>query len=682
MAAGTDLQSEFKQAMADRKAGRFNDALHKFRAILRKDPSRADAHFQAGMILLQLNLMSEGIERLRSARNLAPNQPQVWQAYMSALASGGQADELEKATQDLKRAPMPAEVKQKLMKGISKTDRATYGNANRAMVDQAVKALLDNRPADALNIVEPLYRQAPDSTALLNVLASAHEALGNRDDADRFFRNAVLIEPMSGPIRTNYGRFLLQAGQPVLAAVHLQVADQIIANNPKVKLLLAQALRRGGRLLESQAIGRDLEALAPQLSAARLHQARIFIDLDRPDDAMMVANEIIEKEGPNADAFYILGQAHQMSGAFDDAQAAMQKAIEHDPNRVGAFLTIARSYKFQPDDPLLEKMEDLYEENALVPADKAALGFAIAKAHEDAKQYDRVFPYLKSSNALVAEADKHDPEQAVRRMDAVKRLVDFIDLDRVRANSDNEFAPIFITGIPRSGTTLTEQIVGSHSTVTPVGEATWRSDAFAPARANLDLEGIGQEKVESQLISAGQRYEELARLHFPQVERIADKALGGYYLLGLVAASLPKSRTVIIRRDPRDNLFSIYKNHFVPGNQTFNSDMRELARTYAHFLAVLDYWREVMPGSFYELQYEDLIAEPEAETRKLLEYCELDWEDQVMEHHKSKSTVRTLSTFQARQPIYQTSVKSWQRYETELQPLFDALEEFGVMPKE
>ena len=154
---------------------------------------------------------------------------------------------------------------------------------------------------------------------------------------------------------------------------------------------------------------------------------------------------------------------------------------------------------------------------------------------------------------------------------------------------------------------------------------------------------------------------------------LSDKSIQTYLVMGLVWCTLPKAKIVVVRRDPRDNLLSVYKNVFPTGGHLYSYDLDDLGQYYRMFVEMIEFWRDMNPGGFHEIWYEDLIANPEEETRKLIAASGLEWEDACLNFHENKRKVNTLSVYQVRQPIYKSSVKAWQRYEKELQPLFDSL---------
>ncbi|MDZ4093933.1 MAG: sulfotransferase, partial [Paracoccaceae bacterium] len=181
----------------------------------------------------------------------------------------------------------------------------------------------------------------------------------------------------------------------------------------------------------------------------------------------------------------------------------------------------------------------------------------------------------------------------------------------------------------------------------------------------------------SAIAGLGHEYATMMRARFGDASHVTDKSIQTYLFLGLMKLALPKARFVVVRRDPRDTLLSIYKNKFPDGTHLYGYDQRDLAKYYTSFVQMIDFWRAMVPDWFYEVQYEALVANPEVESRKLIAACGLEWQDSCLNFHQNTRKVETLSVFQVRQPISGGSVKSWQRYEAELAPMLQALAEDG-----
>ena len=258
-------------------------------------------------------------------------------------------------------------------------------------------------------------------------------------------------------------------------------------------------------------------------------------------------------------------------------------------------------------------------------------------------------------------------------------MADTVDLPALaRANSGESRSPIFVTGLPRSGTTLTEQILAAHSSTTGVGEASWWPRTTFEFYRTLSLKKLDKATIERSIRSMADAYFDKAMSDFPTAGRIVDKSLMKHEQIGIVLAAMPKSKMIVLKRDPRDNLLSIFKNQFRAGQVSYNNDLDGLAWTYRKYLDAIAFWQEQFPDQFYVLDYDKLTSDPESEARKLLKFADLDWEDSVLEFHKSTSTVKTLSVYQVRQPIYTSSQKGWQKFGSKIEPLIEALRRHNV----
>jgi hypothetical protein len=205
----------------------------------------------------------------------------------------------------------------------------------------------------------------------------------------------------------------------------------------------------------------------------------------------------------------------------------------------------------------------------------------------------------------------------------------------------------------------------------------------APLQRNSDLPTAFRRAdtiPDAEIAALGRDYLAQVADRFPSAEIVSDKSITSYRYPGLLKLALPKARVIVVRRDPRDNLLSIYRNRFPEGAHLYAYDLRALAEYYATFVQMVEFWRSETPDWFTEVQYESLVSNPEEESRRLIAACGLDWEEACLTPHHNERQVRTLSVYQVRQPISKGSVKAWHRYEEELQPMFDVLRERGLLP--
>ncbi|SDI64794.1 tetratricopeptide repeat-containing sulfotransferase family protein [Aliiruegeria lutimaris] len=442
---------------------------------------------------------------------------------------------------------------------------------------------------------------------------------------------------------------------------------------------LARIERRAGDIAAAIAHLRDARELKPK-EPAILAALADMLSAHGDDEEALQIHDILIRAAPR-DARYLIDKALvlQRTGAFEKAETTLRKAQALDPLRGEPYRMLTANRKVKPGDPLIGKMKAALRNKKLSRSARVEIEFALAKAMEDTEQYDKVFRYLAPANATMKSAYGYD---ASDRQAEVNGLIEaFHDFDFTPTKpADDSFTPIFVTGLPRSGTTLVEQILASHSQVISGGEMPYALrlcyDAIGnPGQGFAPMAKVAPEKI----ARLAEQYQAAARSSVSFDRIVTDKAIQSHLVMGLLKMAVPAARFIVVRRDPRDLLYSIYKNMFAQGTHRYAYDLEDLAKYYASFLQMLDFWRENLPGGFHEVHYEELVADPEAQSRALVAAAGLDWEDACLEFHKSRSSVKTLSVQQVRQPIYRSSAQAWRRYETDLQPLVDALEREGVL---
>ncbi|MFV0336000.1 MAG: tetratricopeptide repeat-containing sulfotransferase family protein [Tropicimonas sp.] len=472
------------------------------------------------------------------------------------------------------------------------------------------------------------------------------QAAGRLAEAGSIYEALAAMAPDRPEIPFQRAAIAWQQGEEALAIDHLRRARKASPQDPRILKVLAD------RLFD---IGEDGEAL-------EINEAMIAAF---PGDA-----------GLRIDRGFHL----QRRGDFEAAERELWQAMKLDPARGEPYRMLARNRKLKAGDPLIARMQKALKNSGLKPGAREEIQFAMAKAMEDTGQHDRVFGYLTPANAAMKQRYGYDVASRRKEVDgliAAFRGHDFT----APPTGEGAFAPIFVTGLPRSGTTLVERILASHSRVTAGGEM-----PFA-VRSAYSVIGDSQrgfrpmaDITAADLALIGERYEQAVRKAVSFDRIVTDKAIQAHLVMGLLRQAIPGARFIVVRRDPRDCLYSIYKNMFAPGKHRYAYDLEDLAAYYASFLKILDFWREVMPGGFHEVHYEDLVADPEPQSRALIAAAGLDWEDACLQSHKSGGAVKTLSMQQVRQPIYRSSAQAWRRYEAELQPLVAALKREGCLP--
>ena len=309
----------------------------------------------------------------------------------------------------------------------------------------------------------------------------------------------------------------------------------------------------------------------------------------------------------------------------------------------------------------------------LSPTEQVHLHFALGKAYDDVGQRDQSFQHLREGNALQRSLISYDAHEMQAFMDRIQSVFTATLFQNSSPLSHSENGPIFILGMPRSGTTLVEQILASHQTVTGGGELglfkqaiaeTIGGEAFPEAVMHLPPQSFTQQ---------GNRYLDSLKYKFPNASRITDKMPQNFLFAGLIHLALPNAKIIHTRRNPLDTCLSCFSKLFV-NSLPYTYDLAELGLYYRGYATLMDHWRTVLPhGVMIDVDYEDVVNDLEGQTRRILDYCGLEWDSQCLDFHKTERTIRTASATEVRQPLYKTSVGRWRPADNLLHPLLDAL---------
>jgi tetratricopeptide (TPR) repeat protein len=375
-----------------------------------------------------------------------------------------------------------------------------------------------------------------------------------------------------------------------------------------------------------------------------------------------------------APAFVNMANLMLELGQRDAALSALDRALAADPRFAIAWYTKSNTKTFAAGDPDIATMERLLRPPHSKPQpaeDRMLLHYAIGKACMDIKDAPRAFAHLNQGSRLKRATLTYDAEAAECGMVAVAKAFPatrFQDSDPIGEPSQ---VPIFIIGMPRSGTTLVEQILASHPQVHGGGELRHLEQALAEAGARSAAEAATLPA--EQIAALGRRYLALAPLRRPGALRATDKLPGNFLHAGLIHLALPNARIVHCRRHPVDTCLSCYATLFTTGHE-YSYDLAELGAHYRGYAALMAHWRSVLPAEcLIEVDYETIVDDLETEARRLIAFCGLDWDDACLRFHATARTVRTASLHQVRQPLYRSSIGRWTSFRDELAPLLTAL---------
>ncbi|MBT8054610.1 MAG: sulfotransferase [Gammaproteobacteria bacterium] len=507
-------------------------------------------------------------------------------------------------------------------------------------------------------------------------------AMSNKKrNAKKKFKKAARPRPTLSPQHN----IRLQQGVQAQSSGNLEMAESIyrslIADRARVPQLfynLALICAQSSRDREARALWTKSLSMDPGFFEARMQLAGSYQNAGEMDQAMEHYRKADRARPGMAAPKYLLGNLLKAQGKLQEAADLYQQVMAKHPDYTQAHFTFSGLHKYRDEsDPHIATMLGLYRGSRLQNDARIQLAFSLAKAFEDIGNFPRAFEFLKAGNDLRSEKYRYSIDGDKALFENTMQMFSHEALERIEVNAEQSNRPIFILGMPRSGTSLVEKILSSHSQVFGAGELDYFYALAAKSFLNPSRH-YQYDPVESYPVSRfeqlGKDYlEKLAQLD-TQAPRVTDKLPFNFMLIGLIRKALPNARIIHCVRDARDNCLSIYKQNFATENYRFAYNLESVAQFHNIYRALMKHWHEVLPGAIYDLNYEALAQNPEPEIRKLLEACELEWEDSCLKFHKSEAVVTTASFYQVRQPMYTSSIKLWEKYGDCLQPMFDELQ--------
>lgn len=459
------------------------------------------------------------------------------------------------------------------------------------------------------------------------------------------------------------------------AARRTQVLDPA---NPLGQLLMVQALLANGRAIEAFEAAKVLEAQR-KFDAAILGQVgNFYAQTNRHAEAARCYERVKVLLPGDASTVYSLASAYVAMGQLDKAEQLFDALLRKSPHEYDAYYNRATLRKQTAQSNHVAEMEKVLAQPSRKESGEQTLCYSLAKELEDMKDWKRSFEYLRRGADAHRRYFPYDRQYELGTLDTIANI---FDEDFFRRPNQGFAAgkPIFVLGMPRSGTTLVDRILSSHRQVESAGESSEFAASILRACGGQDGRGnIAYEQTRTLDFAAlGHDYCNTMAGLLPGAPHTLDKTPSNFYVVGLIAAALPNAPIIHLRRNPVANCYAVYKTLFRSG-YNFSYNLEEMGEYYLGYLRLMAHWRKVLPGRFLDVDYEALVANQEEESRRLIAWCGLEWEDAVLSFEKNASPSLTASAAQVRQPIYRTSLEQWRNYEEELQPLIRVLRDGGV----
>jgi tetratricopeptide (TPR) repeat protein len=493
----------------------------------------------------------------------------------------------------------------------------------------------------AAEVYQRILAKHPNNPDALHLMGTVAMSLGQVDGALDLFKRAVAGKPNDPAIRCNLANALMEKDDSATAEFHLRKALKLYPNFAAALCFLADCRTAAGNRQEARRLYEEVLARLPDDPQALIGYADLCVTL----------------------------------GEMENARAIYRKAIALNAVPALALAGLATCEKLPKDSPEAAQIKRYLREPGLRPVDHLNLSYAAGSIAEAAGDYDEAFSHFSAAKKLGAgtfDIDTH------RRMHTMVKSVFTKQFFETRAKyGDASKRPIFVVGMPRSGTTLTEQIIARHPDAAAAGElgdVTRIAASLGLRREDAKDYAKRLTKLTPQEAKAlAGRYLSVLDHVSADAQRVTDKMPQNFEHLGLIALLFPNARIVHCRRDPLDTCVSCFTMHLKDHNHGYATDLGTLGSYYREYDSLMAHWREVLPLAIYELDYERLIEAPEEQSRKLIAFVGLPWDPACLTPHESARPVRTLSRMQVRQPIYSTSVGRWRRYDKHLAPLKAAL---------
>jgi tetratricopeptide (TPR) repeat protein len=527
---------------------------------------------------------------------------------------------------------------------------------------------LEGQVSEAIAALKMAIDLEPGSAAAYNDLGLIYLDGIDLAEALRCFSRAIELSPGLAIAHYNRGLALERNGRYADAVAAFRQAVAVAPDFVEAQAKLGNLLLFNGNRAEGLASFR--RAAKADSSVGLMCQAKLLMEEEKTVAAEEPIRRAIDCNPQNSDAHCLLGTTLMELGRFDDAAAAFDLGIALNRRQIAAYHELVHVKKLrEADRPLIAQMEWMLKEYGLADTERAEVHFALGKAYDDLHEYEQAIRHFDEGNRLKRRTD--GAYVAAEHAARINRIIATFTADFLSRNAalgSDWDVPILIVGMPRSGTTLVEQILSSHPEIAAGGElAFWGEQA---SHFSMDARG----RINPAWLNAAAReYRALFNGISPTARRVTDKRPQNFHFIALIHSVFPRARIIHCRRHPVDTCLSIYFQSFAR-RMDFAYDRDDLLSAYRQYLRLMAHWRNVLPmDRLLDIQYEELVADREAITQKMIAFCGLDWNDACLHSEHNRRPVRTASVWQARQRVYKTSVARWRHYEPWLGALRELL---------
>ena len=610
----------------------------------------------------------------------------------------------------LKNYPQNEEVK----KGLSSLlNTKPQQEPPRDKVQSIMNLFSNNQTKEAIVEIDLLIKEYPLAPLLFNISGAFHKSNGQLEEAVKKFSQALSLNSNYAEAHYNLGVTLRELGQIDAAIQSYQNAIAVkndypdahnnlgnafldlkrfdtavehfewaVAFNPEFasaynNLGIANRLR--GNILEAiKSFDRAL-VIKPDYAEAANYRGIVFQDTRDYENAIKYYQKALAINPNLADAYNNLGLAEKEMNNPDNAIKSYEKVLSINPNFANAYYNLSEFKHYTLDNKKIAKIQSLLSSSKTSESDRINLNFALAKTNEALGNQDEFFSNLHEGNRLRKKELGFSIHKTQNLFSNVREIFtqETSSINESSLNITSTKRPIFILGMPRSGTSLVEQIISSHKSVYGAGELNTLSEIFFPILENIVSNEKDKNTISKQsILLIREKYLDSLSLLNSNASIITDKAPSNFRLIGLIFSIFPDAKIIHLKRNPIATCWSIYNRNWNGNGYGFSYSLDDLVSYYKLYAELMNFWHKKFPGKIYDMSYEDLTNNQEEETKKLIKYCELEWDENCLNFHKNKRAVKTDSLLQVREKMYQGSSEAWKKYETYIQPLIKGLKPY------
>lgn len=638
--------------------GNINEAINSYRNAINISPNYVEAHSNLGVAFLALNDLENAIYYLKNAIRLNNEHAD---SYSNLGLVYIQKNEIKLAEQNF-------------LKAIDLQPEHAQAHKNLGDLKLTLKAY-----EEAISSFNAAIKYQLRQWEVYNNLGISLMSLGRASEAAKVFQESLKINPKSAETQNNLGTALAKLSKPQSAVECFREALSINPTYAQAYTNLGKTFLGMAQYDEAEECFLQALQVQPNHVAAYFALGNLFRKQNKVKDAIISYEKAIEIRPNYLEAYNNLGNLLVSIGKFNDARTSYEAALKIKPDYALAHRHLSNVKKYNANDSQIEILQKLILNPNTNKKDRIALSYALAKAFDDSGKYEDAFSYYKLANRENNELVEFNILEEKKEFSNIKNISiknKFISLTQQNSRPISQI-PIFIIGMPRSGTTLVEQILASHSKVFGAGELPFMNKLCNSVFQELNYrKSLSENKNVSleKLISIRNKYTQyLDDLNANEVF-ITDKLPINFKWIELILNSIPEAKIIHVKRDPKATCWSIYKTFFSKGGNKFSYDMDHIIAFYKMYKELMELWDTYFGDKIYTIKYENIVNDQANQTRHLLTYCDLNWEDRCLEFYETERTVETASQTQVRRKIYDEGINSWKNYKPYIQELISGLD--------